>query len=327
MRIFVRVSKRKGVNSLPTLAEIKKLEKQRKKLHSNIFFSLTGKSEKEIMKEYFDYARLHGDCEAPKDFFARHGDWELVGQHEKTNGWCGQFKKYMICNRVELHNQSDLNGVSHKGEIFVRKTHFSCNKPQCKVCCFSAWACNEADVISQRIEKASIGYVDADSHKHMGLGLPQHIVASPPQSDWGLAEFQNDKFLAKVQKLLKEVGVIGACSIFHGFRYHNWAEALEKKVQFGWEWSPHVHNIGFIQDGYGKCRTCERTAYKYRTRGGKTVTSHGGYACAECNGFEHRVREANKKSGYIIKVEDERTTIFGTAWYALNHSAIRVTEL
>ena len=309
---------------MTTLTEIKKLEKQRKKLKSNLFFSLTGKSEKEIQKEYFDYARFHGDCEATENPFARHGEWELVGQREKTNGWCGEYSKTMICNRVELHNQADLNGVSHKGEIFSRKIHFSCNKPQCKVCCFSGWACNAADVISQRIEKASIGYIDSDGKKHMGLGLPQHIVVSPPFSDWGLAEFYNEKFMAKVEKSLKSLGVEGACSIFHGFRYHSFQESIERNVQFGWEWSPHTHNIGFIVGGYGKCRSCSKTAYCYKTRGGKIVTSHGGKACAECDGFEHRVREHNKESGYIFKVEDERTSIFGTAWYALNHCAIKV---
>ena len=48
----------------------------------------------------------------------------------------------------------DLDGVSHAGEVFVRKLHRSCNNPRCPVCCFSGWAKREADKITQRIEVA-----------------------------------------------------------------------------------------------------------------------------------------------------------------------------
>ena len=35
-------------------------------------------------------------------------------------------------------------------------------------------------------------------------------------------------------------------------------------------------------------------------------------------------RGSYKKNKYIIKCEAERATVFGTAWYQLNHSAIKV---
>ncbi len=265
--------------------------------HTNIFPSVKGLSEKEIEELYFDYAKSFGDCEAPQDVSAFHGNWMLVGHGKQTNGYCGTFYGFKICNRVELHSQADLNGVSHGGEVFVRKVHRSCNSPECPVCCFSGWACREADHITQRIKAGAKRF-----------GLPQHIVASPSESDWGLAEFHNDKFRVKVKKLLFEVGVVGGCLIFHGFRYANFHESIEKGVLFGWRWSPHIHCIGFILGGYGKCRSCS----SHRSK------------CLTCDGFEGRVRRSYEKNKYIIKCMDERITIFGTAWYQLNHSAIKV---
>ena len=267
---------------------------------------------KEAEELYLEYAKSFGDCEAPIDVSARHGDWELVGHGKQTNGYCGRFLKVMICNRVELHAQSNLDGVSHAGEVFVHKVHRSCNNPQCPVCVFSGWAKREADHIAQRIEKASKGYTDSEGKKHMSLGLPQHIAISPPESDWGLAEFHNGDFRVKVKKLLSEVGVLGGCLIFHGFRYADFEESRVKNVLYGWRWSPHVHSIAFILGGYGKCRNCS------------SVVKFGRFKCFSCDGFEGRVRRSYEKYKYIVKCMDERVTVFGTAWYQLNHSAIKV---
>ena len=259
--------------------------------------SIRGLSEKEVEERYSDYAKSFGDCEASKEVSARHGEWELVGHGRVTNGYCGRFLKFSICNRVELHGQSNLSGMSHAGEVFVHKVHRSCNNPQCPVCCFSGWAKREADHIAQRIEAASNRF-----------GSPQHIAVSPPEFDWGLAEFHNEKFRVKAKKLLSEVGVIGGCLIFHGFRYASYQESIEKGVLYGWRWSPHIHSIAFILGGYGKCRSCSSIRSK----------------CLACDGFEGRVRRSYEKNKYIIKCMDERITVFGTAWYQLNHSSIKV---
>ena len=105
--------------------------------------SIRGLSEREVEELYLVYAKSFGDCEAPKEISARHGDWELVGHGKQTNSYCGSFFGFKICNRVELHAQSSLDGVSHGGEVFVRKLHRSCNSPRCPVCCFSGWAKRE----------------------------------------------------------------------------------------------------------------------------------------------------------------------------------------
>lgn len=290
----------------------------------NIFPSVQGLSEKALEGLYQVYAKSFGDCDAPKDVSCSHGDWVLVGHGERTNEYCGTFRGLKICNRVELHSQSTFDGVSHGGEVFVRKVHMSCHSPECPVCCFSGWARREADHMAQRIKVASLGYVDRYGKKHMGLGAPQHIVVSPPQSDWGLAEFHHVEFRAKTLKLLSGLGVMDGCLIFHGFSYVSYQESLEKGGLCGWIWHPHWHCMGFIVGGYGKCRSCNKFVKTYRTRGGKIVTFHGNkFVCAGCDGFEARVRLSNAKNGYIFKVMDERATIYGTQWYQLNHSAIK----
>jgi hypothetical protein len=269
----------------------------------SVFPSIRGLSEKEVEELYLVYAKSFGDCEAPKEISAHHGLWELVGQHESTNSYCGSFFKFKICDRVELHGQSNLDGVSHAGEVFVRKLHRSCNSPRCRVCCFSGWSKREADHITQRIEAASKRF-----------GLPQHVIISPPESDWGLAEFHNDRLRVKVKKLLFDRGVIGGCLVFHGFRYADYQESIEKGVLYGWRWAPHYHSIAFLLGGYSKCRHCPK------------LSKASIYTCAGCDGFEAKTRRCYEKDKTIVKVKDERATVFGTSWYFLNHSAIKVVS-
>jgi hypothetical protein len=46
--------------------------------------------------------------------------------------------------------------------------------------------------------------------------------------------------------------------------------------------------------------------------------------CFNCEGFEGRTRRFYQKDNYLAKVKDERITVFGAAWYQLNHSGIRL---
>lgn len=269
----------------------------------SVFSPVRGLSESEAEKLYFAYAKSCGDCEAPREFNVRYGIWELVGHGKQTNSYCGSFFGWKICNRVELHVQSGLDGVSHVGEVFTRKLYRSCHSARCPICCFSGWARREADKITQRIEAASRRF-----------GVSQHIVVSPPESDWGLAEVHIEKLRVKVKKLLFVRGVVGGCLIWHPFRYADYLESLEKGVPFSWRWSPHFHVIGFILGGYSKCRHCSKL---YRA---SVVT------CAGCDGFEMKTRRFYEKDKTIVKVLDERITVFGTAWYQLNHSGIKVVS-
>lgn len=74
-----------------------------------------------------------------------------------------------------------------------------------------------------------------------------------------------------MRKICFDVGYIGGATIFHGFSYYSLQESIEKGFLFGWNWHPHVHKIGFIMGGYGKCRICGKFVRRYRTRGGKWI--------------------------------------------------------
>src|SRR3972149_9721288 len=43
-----------------------------------------------------------------------------------------------------------------------------------------------------------------------------------------------------------------------------------------------------------------------------------------CGGFGDRAYQNFLKDGWIVKVLGERITVFGTAWYQLNHASVKV---
>lgn len=127
------------------------------------------------------------------------------------------------------------------------------------------------------------------------LGVAEHIVVSVPSSCYGMSY---DELRAFAVKALYARGIVDGGMIFHGFRY---------KVGRHWYWSVHFHVLGFLRGGY-ECRGCKKGV------------------CLVCHGFEARTRRVYEQDGCIVKVLGKRKTIFGTAWYQLNHSTIDVTK-
>jgi hypothetical protein len=213
-----------------------------------------------------------------------YGDYRLVGNGEVTNPvTCGKRATLKGCLRVDLHDKVTLDGVNYCGKVFVRRIQMSCGKPSCPKCFKSGWAVREAGRIEHRLKIASKRF-----------GVVEHIICSVPVKDYGM-EYKNLR--RKVNRMLKDIGVIGHVLIFHGFRYRKFR---------GWFWSPHFHALGFILGGYAKCRHCK------------------GGDCYACGGFDGRAYKLYRKNGYIVRVMGERKTIFGTAWYQLNHSSYKV---
>ena len=66
-----------------------------------------------------------------------------------------------------------------------------------------------------------------------------------------------------------------------------------------------MHVIGFVLDGYAKCRKCPR----------KSNCDSG------CIGFDSRAWKLFKKDSYYVKVLGKRKSIWGTAFYQLTHSS------
>ncbi|MDH5374331.1 MAG: hypothetical protein OEY40_02535 [Candidatus Bathyarchaeota archaeon] len=235
----------------------------------------------------FDFPDEFEDSGSLKEFamskYATFGVFQLVGNGVKTNEWCGKFSSYRGCVRVDLHKGVNLLD----GTNYTGKAYIEIRSHSCHrpscPVCYLSWASRQAHKIEGRL---------AEARKRFGKA--EHVIVSLPTWDYGLGY---EDLRKKVVKVLKSRGVIGGCLIFHGFRYNN--------VRL-WYWSPHFHVLGVIKGGYG-CRNC----------------NHERGDCRSCSGFNGREVRGFEKDGYIVKVMGERKTVFGTAWYQLNHSTIR----
>ena len=216
--------------------------------------------------------------------FHSYGDFQLVGHGKVTNAKCGKFSSFYGCARIELHNRITLDGKNFKGKVYTRKIFHSCDKPSCPVCYKYGWAVRGARKIEVRLAEASKRF-----------GLVEHIVVSVPPKDYGLTF---DALRKKVGKVLAVRGVVGGNIIFHGLRYN---------LRKSWYWSPHFHVLGFVLGGYSRCRNCKR---KWNCLVG-------------CGGFDDRSYQNFLKDGYYVKVLGKRKTVFGTAWYQLNHASVK----
>ena len=244
--------------------------------------------------------------DTPANPYDRDGEFLRVGTGDVTNpDTCGKFRGFKGCLNVHLHDLVTLEGHNYKGKVYVKKRFYTCDKPSCPVCFKHGWAVREAGNIEGRIQEAS---------KKFGLG--EHIITSVPTNDYAMPF---EKLRSKQVKILKKRYVHGGVLIFHAQRYANWLEARIKYVPQGWYFSPHFHIIGFVDGGYSKCRKCENMM-----RNGEVKYSE---KCLGCKGFEGQTRrmwekEGGNASGYIVKVKEKRKTVFGTAWYQLNHASM-----
>jgi hypothetical protein len=217
-----------------------------------------------------------------------HEDFMPVGRGVPSSELCGKWMSFAVCKNVEGHEGLTVSGVDCSGKVVVRHKHMWCHKPTCPVCFNRGWSVRGARSTASRI----------DEGVNRGFGKAEHIVISVHPEDYDLPE----KVLRKKSRLaLAARGVIGGNMMFHGFRIDR-----ARGVLF---WSPHYHTLGFIKGGFDVCRDC--------------VHERGD--CANCSGFKGREVREYKKDKYIVKVLEERETIFGTAFYQLNHATVRVS--
>jgi len=214
-----------------------------------------------------------------------HEDFVPVGRGVKTSDWCGKFRGLMVCKNVDSHKGIVVNGVDCSNKVAVRLQHFWCKNSSCPVCFIRGWSVRGAKFIENRLKEGV----------KRGLGKIEHIIISVPKADYDLPEYVLRK---KCREFLKACGVVGGCMLFHGFRIDRERGCLK--------WSPHYHVLGFVLGGYDRCRHC---------RGGD---------CYACDGVLGKCYRVYRESGYIVRVLSERKTVFGTAWYQLNHATIRV---
>lgn len=284
-------------------------------------------------KESFISVKVSEDfSESEPDGFASiYMGYQRVGHGNKTNDKCGKFMGFKACLRTELHHESLDNFVRnrdvdvfsgkmqascHEGYVFVKKKHHHCFNWRCPICYKYSSAVREASPIEQRINEGS---------KRFGA-KPEHGVVSFSEKDSVLSV---EKLLAKAVKGLYARGITGGSLILHLERYRS-SEFIRGGIRHMAEWyfSPHVHFLGFFKNEYGRCRNC-----KYydewgskSTKGHTRHTNHGGSSCLGCSGFEGLTRRLYEKDGLIVKVMGERKSIFGTAYYELNHASVKVDK-
>ncbi|MCJ7425228.1 hypothetical protein MUP01_13320 [Candidatus Bathyarchaeota archaeon] len=213
-----------------------------------------------------------------------HENYVPVGRGARTSDFCGRWVTYKVCKNVEGHKGVSVGDLDCTGKVVVRHKHLWCHKSSCPVCFNRGWSVREAHAIVGRIVEG----------EKRGLGLAEHITVSPKVTDHGLPE---SVLRVKCRKALLDRGVEGGCMIFHGFR--------ENKERGCLEWSPHYHVLGFVV-GREKCRKCKMTCFR------------------GCGGFVDRNYRCGEEDGYLVKVHGKRKTVFGTAWYQLNHATIRL---
>jgi hypothetical protein len=219
-----------------------------------------------------------------------HEDFEPVGRGAKSSELCGKWQSFAVCKNVEGHKGVFIHGVDCSDKVVVAHKHWWCHKATCPVCFARGWAVRGARNIQARLE---VGV-------KRGLGEVEHMSVSIPREDYGLPEAV---LRVKSRLALSVRGVVAGCMIFHGYRLDR-----ERGVLV---WSPHYHVLGFIRGGYARCRECYR---KWNCLKG-------------CGGFDDKNHYQFLEDGYFIKVFGERITVFGTAWYQMNHSTVRVSFL
>jgi hypothetical protein len=216
-----------------------------------------------------------------------HQDFMPVGRGAKSSHLCGQWRSLVVCKNKEGHKGKFLNGVDCSGKVVVRHKHWWCHKATCPICFARGWSVRQARSVDSRVETGV----------KRGFGKVEHCMVSVAVAHRGLPEFVMRK---RCRDALKDRGVVGGGMIFHGFRVDRERNCLV--------WSPHYHVLGFIEGGFDRCRDCV----------------HVREDCAVCDGFKGRETRGYAKDKYLVKVLPERKTVFGTAWYQLNHATIRV---
>jgi hypothetical protein len=225
---------------------------------------------------------------------AGHEEWEPVGRGLPSSPSCAVWRGLVACKDVDraegslMHEGLSLNCEDSSGKVVVRHKHWFCHNPRCPVCFIRGFSVRGARNIASRLEEGV----------RRGLGKIEFVTVSPPPEQRDLPV----PVLAKrARKALKDRGCFGGSAIFHGYRIDRERGCLV--------WSPHWHSLSFIRGGFDRCRNCRH--------------EHG--ACASCDGFKGRELRGFAQDRYLVKVHDERQTVFGSAFYELNHASTRTS--
>lgn len=219
-----------------------------------------------------------------------------VGRGVPSSPNCAKYVGIRTCEDVEAHKGKFLGCRDATGMAVVKHMHWWCHRPLCPRCFIRGWATREARSIESRLEEGT----------RRGYGKVEHIVVSFNSDDACL----DWKVLRKKACLaLKDRGVIGNCTVFHGYSMNRERTFLV--------WHPHYHALGYVEgDGFDRCRWCV----------------HVREDCSVCDGFKGKEVRGFKKDGILVRVLSARKksyygdkpNVFGTAFYQLHHSTVKI---
>jgi len=217
-----------------------------------------------------------------------HLNFQPIGRGQRSSYLCGQWVGISVCKNIEGHKDVFVDGVDFTGKVAVRNNHLWCNARPCPICFIRGY--------STRRARSMVGRLDEGVK--LGFGAVEHVVVSPPVCDRDLPE---PVLRQKCADALADRGCTGHAAIFHGYR--------PDKVDPVLVWSPHYHALGYVEGGFDRCREC----------------SHDRGDCEKCaTGFKGREVRGFKKDGYLVTIKGKRRTVFGTGFYQLHHSTIRL---
>lgn len=147
---------------------------------------------------------------------------------------CGNVNsKYEVCSRDQAH--------------YLKYTPLSCNRWLCSID-YKRLAKREAHKAEMRMR----GVHDAYLKNGRDLGLPVHLILSPPKDQQ--EKFQDSDHYQKMKSraldLAKKIGIVGGCIVTHNKRGSN---AQIKAFRQGFIDLPdsyHFHIIGFMPNGH-----------------------------------------------------------------------------
>lgn len=209
-----------------------------------------------------------------------------AGRGSPTSEVCGRWVGFDVCTNIVGHEGIFVEGVDCTGKHILRHRHLWCHSAQCPICFNRGWSVRGAMSIEARILTA----------EKRGLGSAEHISVNLPEKYWELPEHVQREI---AKKALQDRGVTWGCEIFHGFRPAKDGSRLI--------WNCHYHTLSYAPM-LQKCRDCRKVCSDNKN----------------CEGFVNRNYRTFEKDGIIVKVHGKRKTIFGTAFYELNHSTVHV---
>lgn len=181
-------------------------------------------------------------------------NWTTSGMGERSL-YCGdQLSAFEDCSSVQGHD--------------VKHIRLGCRKLTCPDCHYNA-AARESHKVKARLQ----GFYDEAYKAGYDLGLPIHIITSPPEDEYH--NFTAINLFSKINKRnldhLKNIGIIGGCTVLHQVRGKPKIIRLYKERKIALPASWHWHTVGFMPEGHliNSDAFYDATGWVYKNKGAR----------------------------------------------------------